>query len=328
MRKSTNSGDHLMTIPALEFRDTVVSFRISAGWASLLSTKAKTFNAVDHVSLSVQKGEILGIVGESGSGKTTISKAALGLHPINGGDILLNGRQIDNESLGKGTMQMVFQDPLSSLNPRQTVFEALSVPLLLHQLVKKNELNERIDKLLADVGLATHFYNRFPHELSGGQLQRVAIARALATQPTVLFADEAVSKLDVSVRAQILNLLKRLRDTYNLTIVFVSHDLYAARFLCDRIAVMYFGKLVEIGETSDIYANALHPYTKELLGTLDKVQSRSANARDGYNPATDDATACRYLKRCQQAMDVCQKRHPEMTDIKASHSVACSLYET
>jgi len=137
-----------------------------------------------------------------------------------------------------------------------------------------------------------------------------------------------VSKLDVSVRAQILNLLKRLRDTYNLTIVFVTHDLYAARFLCDRIAVMYFGKLLEIGETSDIYANALHPYTKELLGTLDKAQNRSTIVRDGYNPATDDATACRYLNRCQQSMDVCRKIHPGMTDIKASHSVACCLYET
>lgn len=308
----------------LEFNDSVVTFSSGAGLLSRLAGRNSQFNAVDHVSLSVRKGEILGIAGESGSGKTTICKAALGLFDTAGGTITLDG---EKTSLAGGALQMVFQDPLSSLNPRQTVAKALEIPLRLHGHAKPSEMTQAIDALLKDVGLGKQFRNRFPHELSGGQLQRAAIARALATKPRVLFADEAVSKLDVSVRAQILNLLKRLRDSYDLTIVFVTHDLHVARFLCDRIAIMYFGKLLEIGPTAQVYADPKHPYTRELLGTLDKSRTASASTRDIFNPMTDDIRACRYLNRCPHAMDACAAHHPNHRDTGPDHSTACYLYE-
>ncbi len=308
----------------LEFDDVVVSFTANAGLVARMQGRTASFNAVDHVKLSVARGEILGIVGESGSGKTTICKAALGLHSIAAGAVTLDGKVA---SLRDGTMQMVFQDPLSSLNPRQTIAEAISIPLRLHGLAGRGNVEERIDALLKDVGLGAQFRNRFPHELSGGQLQRAAIARALATKPRVLFADEAVSKLDVSVRAQILNLLKRLRQSHELTIVFVTHDLHVARFLCDRIAIMYFGKLLEFGPTRDVYANPKHPYTQELLGTLDLERKTVASTRDIFNPLTDDTSACRYLNRCPHAMPACAERHPEFRTTGQGHRTACYLYD-
>lgn len=308
----------------LSFDDTVVSFSGGGGLVSRLSGRTTRFNAVDHVTLTVRKGEILGIAGESGSGKTTICKAALGLHETAGGRITLEGRKT---TLSGGAMQMVFQDPLSSLNPRQTIAQALEIPLRLHGHAKRGEMTAAIDALLKDVGLGKQFRDRFPHQLSGGQLQRAAIARALATKPRVLFADEAVSKLDVSVRAQILNLLKRLRDRYELTIVFVTHDLHVARFLCDRIAIMYFGKLLEIGPTAQVYASPKHPYTRELLGTLDKTRPTAASTRDIFNPLRDDIRACRYLNRCPHAMPVCATVHPDQRETGPNHRTACYLYE-
>ncbi|KZY34372.1 hypothetical protein A3731_19175 [Roseovarius sp. HI0049] len=308
----------------LEFDDVVVTFAASAGMMSRLRGGTTSFNAVDHVNLSVARGEILGIVGESGSGKTTICKAALGLHGIAGGAVTLDGKPA---RLSDGSMQMVFQDPLSSLNPRQTIAEAIAIPLRLHGRAGRGDMTEAIDTLLKDVGLGAQFRNRFPHELSGGQLQRAAIARALATNPRVLFADEAVSKLDVSVRAQILNLLKRLRDSHDLTIVFVTHDLHVARFLCDRIAIMYFGKLLEFGPTRAVYADPKHPYTQELLGTLDHERKTVASTRDVFNPLTDDRRACRYLNRCPHAMAVCADRHPDFRSTGPGHATACYLYE-
>lgn len=308
----------------LEFDDVVVSFAAAAGLMSRLRGNTTQFNAVDRVSMSVARGEILGIVGESGSGKTTICKAALGLHGMAAGQVTLDGKAA---ALSDGKMQMVFQDPLSSLNPRQTIAEAIAIPLRLHGLAGRGNMAETIDALLKDVGLGAQFRNRFPHELSGGQLQRAAIARALATRPRVLFADEAVSKLDVSVRAQILNLLKRLRDSHELTIVFVTHDLHVARFLCDRIAIMYFGKLLEFGPTRDVYADPKHPYTQELLGTLDHERKTVATTRDIFNPLTDDTRACRYLNRCPHAMPACAERHPDHRQTGPGHRTACYLYE-
>lgn len=307
----------------LEFNDTVVSFQARSGVVSRLLGRGQSFNAVDHVNLYVKRGEILGIAGESGSGKTTICKAALGLHKTSGGTITQEGKPL---AAHDGSLQMVFQDPLSSLNPRQTIAHALEIPLRLRHPDMPN-VREKIDSLLGDVGLTAQFRNRFPHELSGGQLQRVAIARALATEPKVLFADEAVSKLDVSVRAQILNLLKRLRDTYDLTIVFITHDLHVARFLCDRIAIMYFGKLLELGPTRQVYSNPCHPYTKELLGTLDRGRKRTVSTRDIFNPMTDDTSACRYLNRCPHAMETCRKRHPDHRATGPDHRTACYLHE-
>ncbi len=306
----------------LQFSDVVVSFSARSGLMARLAGASNLFNAVDHVDLDIRKGEIVGIVGESGSGKTTICKAALGLVDLAGGSISVDGKPA---SLARGELQMVFQDPLSSLNPRQTVNQALATPLRLHGRTSSGDLAATVERLLRDVGLGPQFGNRYPHELSGGQLQRAAIARALATNPRVLFADEAVSKLDVSVRAQILNLLKRLRDTYDLTIVFVTHDLHVARFLCDRIAIMYFGKLVELGATRDVYSDPRHPYSQELLGTLKQDSETVLSTRDTYDPARDDRAACRYLNRCPHVMDRCRQRHPSFFQTGPGHVTACYL---
>ena len=317
-----------MSSPALEYRDLAVSFALKKGLAAALSGGPTRFNAVDRVNLSVGQGEIVGVVGESGSGKTTLSKAALGLVDIAGGDIRLFGRPVDHSTLRGGEIQMVFQDPLSSLNPRQKVREALATPLLLHGRANRKSLDQEIDALLKQVGLPIKFRDRFPHELSGGQLQRVAIARALSTKPKVLFADEAVSKLDVSVRAQILNLLKWIRETYALTIIFVTHDLHVARFLCDRIAVMYFGKLVETGKTSDVFSSPAHPYTRELIGTLDARRGDSpAEAHEAFNPSKDSTEGCRFLKRCGFSLPACRQAHPETRPISSNHTVACNLFD-
>ncbi|WP_431285679.1 ATP-binding cassette domain-containing protein [Humitalea sp. 24SJ18S-53] len=229
--------------------------------------------AVDGVSLEIAPGEILGLVGESGSGKTTLGKTLLRLHASQGGRILLQGRDITH--LGdaalrphRRAMQMVFQDPLSSFNPRHTIGQAIATPLLLHSLCPRREVPARVAGLMEDVGLPASFAARYPHQLSGGQLQRAAIGRALALSPSLLVADEAVSKLDVSVRAQILNLLRATQRRAGLAMLFITHDLHVARFLCHRVGVMHFGKLLEIGPTEQIFRAPAHDYTRALIGTL------------------------------------------------------------
>ena len=229
--------------------------------------------AVDGVSLAIAPGEILGLVGESGSGKTTLGKTLLRLHEPAAGRILLNGLDITHLNDAalrphRRAMQMVFQDPLSSFNPRQTIGTAIATPLLLHRLCPKPELPARIARILDEVGLPAAFMERYPHQMSGGQLQRAAIGRALALSPALIVADEAVSKLDVSVRAQILNLLRAVQARSNLAMLFITHDLHVARFLCHRIGVMHFGKLLEIGPTERIFGAPRHDYTRALIGTL------------------------------------------------------------
>ena len=286
----------------------------------------RPFRAVDDVSLTIGEGEIIGLVGESGSGKTTLGKAVLGLVPTSGGRIVYRGRDItglSHAALGKARreLQMVFQDPLSSFNPRHSIRRALATPLRIHNLVPPEGIDAAIADLLTQVGLPASFMTSFPHEMSGGQLQRVAIARALALQPSMIVADEAVSKLDVSVRAQILNLLKAIHARSRLTMIFITHDLHVARFLCDRIGVMYFGKLVEIGRTEDIFAAPRHPYTEALLGTIDKGRAAEADL-DLRRP---DLTfpGCRYYQRCRFRLDACREAHPPLEARSPGHEVAC-----
>jgi peptide/nickel transport system ATP-binding protein len=223
-------------------------------------------------------------------------------------------------------LQMVFQDPLSSLNPRHTVRTALATPLLLHAICRADEVETRIDEALSRAGLPTNFKRRYPHEMSGGQLQRVAIARALTMSPALVVADEPVSKLDVSVRAQILNLFKDLQQAFNITIIFITHDLRVARYLCHRIGVMYFGKLVEIAPTEELFSAPKHPYTKALLGTLDEsaatLEGQSAVAGEAFNPAAD-TVGCRYFDRCPLRVERCRAAHPSFEDVKSGHGVAC-----
>ena len=286
----------------------------------------RQFHAVEDVTLDIRTGEILGLVGESGSGKTSLAKALLRLYRPSGGRILFRGA--DLAPLGERALrpyrrdlQMVFQDPLSSFNPRQTVAQALGMPLGLHRICSRAEIPGRIDAVLSMVGLSPAFRDRFPHELSGGQLQRVAIGRALTLNPQLLVADEAVSKLDVSVRAQILNLLKDIQESSSVSILFITHDLHVARYLCHRTGVMYFGKLVELGPTEEIFTAPRHPYTQALLGTLQDEIGGGDDVEIATAPPS--AAGCRYASRCLHAAPPCQGAQPTLEPVAGGHAVAC-----
>ncbi len=284
------------------------------------------FRPVDDVTLEIHSGEALGLVGESGSGKTSLAKALLRLYRPSSGRILFGGT--DLAPLGeralrpyRRALQMVFQDPLSSFNPRQTVAQSLAMPLRLHRICSRAEMPARVDDALNRVGLSPAFRDRFPHELSGGQLQRVAIGRALLLDPHLLVADEAVSKLDVSVRAQILNLLKDVQESSAVSILFITHDLHVARYLCHRIGVMYFGKLVELGPTEEIFTAPRHPYTQALLGTLEEEIGGGDHVESATAPPA--ATGCRYASRCPHAAAPCRDAQPALDSIDNGHAVAC-----
>jgi oligopeptide/dipeptide ABC transporter ATP-binding protein len=281
------------------------------------------FRAVDSVSLTIAPGEVVGLVGESGSGKTTIAKTILRLIRPSSGRICFDGTDIT--SFGDADlrpiwrrMQMVFQDPLSSFNPRVAIGDALALPLRLRGA---GDSATKVDELLSRVGLDARFRKRYPHEMSGGQLQRVAIARALAVEPALIVADEAVSKLDVSVRAQILNLLRDVQAASGAALLFITHDLRVARYLCDRIGVMFFGRVVEIGPTETIFARPRHPYTRALLATLDDSDAPTAALEP---PAPAASGGCRYRTRCAMAMAECAHTRPELAPVAgAGVSVAC-----
>lgn len=263
-----------MTDPLLRIDNLVVEFPDP-------HRPGRRVRAVDGVSLTLDRGEILGLVGESGSGKTTLAKAVLRLYRPRAGRILLAGTDVttlDDAALrsARRHAQMVFQDPLSSFNPRHTIGRAIATPMLLHRVCPRRAVRGEIGRILSDVGLPPDFASRYPHQLSGGQLQRAAIGRALSLSPSLVVADEAVSKLDVSVRAQILNLLKRLHAERDLSLLFITHDLHVARFLSHRIGVMRAGKLLEIGPTKDVFANPRHDYTRMLLGTIGPLTEQAA----------------------------------------------------
>jgi oligopeptide/dipeptide ABC transporter ATP-binding protein len=294
---------------------------------------AARFRAVDGVSLEIYPGEVLGLVGESGSGKTTIGKTLLRLHEPAAGRVLFRGNDISHLSERslkpyRRDLQMIFQDPLSSLNPRHTVGHAIEVPLLLHNVCTRGAITGEVDRILASVGLSSSVRDRFPHELSGGQLQRVAIGRALTLSPALIVADEAVSKLDVSVRAQILNLFKEIQERLGLSLLFITHDLHVARYLCHRIGVMYFGKLVELAPTEELFGAPRHPYTKALLSTLDEELETAERDEGPFVVGESIANAasepgCLYYARCPIRVDHCKQSHPPLDAVGAEHLVAC-----
>ncbi len=288
---------------------------------------SRRFRAVDGVSLEIRAGEVLGLVGELGSGKTTVGKTLLRLYEPAGGRIAFRGVDISHLPERKlkpfrRHLQMIFQDPLSSLNPRHTVGRALEIPLLLHRLCTRPALAAEVARILATVGLPPAFAGRYPHELSGGQLQRVAIGRALTLEPALIVADEAVSKLDVSVRAQILNLFKEVQERLGLALLFITHDLHVARYISDRIGVMYFGKLVELAPTEELFAHPRHPYTEALLATLDEPDDRSAVPPEDLS-APSSAAGCRYRGRCPIARPHCSTAHPPLLPVGEGHLLAC-----
>jgi oligopeptide transport system ATP-binding protein len=277
-----------------------------------------TVKAVDGVDLDIAEGEVVGLVGESGCGKSTLGKSIMRLVQTTEGSIELLGvdlASLDAASLKKKRplFQMIFQDPYASLDPRMTVFDILAEPLIVHKIVPQEELTKEISRLMEVVGLAPRFMKKYPHEFSGGQRQRISIARALALRPKFIIADEPVSALDVSIQSQILNLLMDLKKQFNLTLLFISHDLSVIRYLSDRVAVMYLGKIVELGKSSDIFENPQHPYTKALLSAIPspdpiKEKKRQRILLDGDPPSPmKPPSGCAFHPRCRYANDSCKK---------------------
>jgi len=318
----------------LEVRDLKKHYPIKTGLFQRVTGHVK---AVDGVSFSIRKGETLGLVGESGCGKTTVARAVLQLQRPTSGSVKLNGAElteVTSDALRKlrTQMQLVFQNPYSSLNPRMTIGNALMEPMIVHGIARGKEAKERAQALLQTVGLNPYFVNRFPSEFSGGQRQRIGIARALSVNPQFVICDEPISSLDVSIQAQIVNLLKRLQQELGLTYLFISHDLRMVRYISDRAAVMYLGKIVETGDSKRMFENPLHPYTKALWSAvpipdpeIEEKRERIVLEGDVPSPANPPA-GCHFCTRCPAVMDVCRQIEPEMREIEPSHWAACHLY--
>lgn len=299
--------------------------------------KKEFVKAVDGVTFEVKKGEVFGIVGESGCGKSTLGRGVCKLENLTSGHVYLDGEDITEyndrrmRSIRK-KVQMVFQDPYASLNPRMSVFDIIAEPLLVHHLYQdKADLEKKVLDLLHRVGLDDYHANRYPHEFSGGQRQRIGIARALAVEPSLIIADEPVSALDVSVQAQVLNLLNELKHDLDLTYIFVAHDLSVVEYISDRVGVMYLGNFVEVGEKEKIYSNPMHPYTQALLSAVpvpDPTAKRERILLEGSIPsAHKPPTGCKFHTRCPKCMECCKTQAPERYEVDDGHYVYCHLYD-
>ncbi|WP_440705709.1 ABC transporter ATP-binding protein [Heyndrickxia oleronia] len=301
--------------------------------------KKQKLRAVDGISFTIHKGETLGLVGESGCGKSTVGRTLLQLYQPTSGVVKFAGKKLESQQSKAGEkqyhqdVQMIFQDPYSSLNPRMTVLEIISEGLMIHQPnMNKEDRRSRVTELLELVGLDRNHANRYPHEFSGGQRQRIGIARALAVEPKFIVADEPIAALDVSIQAQIVNLLKQLQDERDLTYLFIAHDLSMVKHISDRIAVMYLGQMMELAESEELYEEPLHPYTAALLSAiplpdpvLERKRERIILKGDVPNPI-NPPSGCPFRTRCPQAMGVCAEKTPIWQEVKPNHFVACHLY--
>ena len=316
--------------PLLTATNLSVGFAVMSPLAARIRHEERVLRAVDGVDLTIERGEALALVGESGSGKSTLARALTGLEPLTAGEIKLDGKVLGKRR-ARGDMrrvQMVFQDPYSSLNPRLTVGGILHELLHVHHVVPRSEVESFSKELIGLVGLTEDALTAYPRQFSGGQRQRVAIARALALRPELLVADEPVSALDVSVQATILNLLQDLQSTLGLTLLLISHNLAVVRHLCDRVAVMYLGRIIEVAPTEELYANPAHPYTRGLLAAIPRMtpMSEFAPAVIGDPPSPlNIPSGCRFRTRCPIAQDICAREDPALTAApgRASHQAAC-----
>lgn len=316
----------------LEIKNLNVTYQTKKG----LIGKIQTVHAVNNVSLDIQKGEILAIAGESGCGKSTLAKAIMKLVKSDSGEILLNGENVLNLKHNKDLkkfyqkVQMIFQNPYSSLNPKMKIGEILKEPLIINTNLKKEEITKIVEEKIEKVGLDKSALNLYPHEFSGGQRQRIAIARSLILNPEFIIADEPVSALDVSIQAQIINLLKQLKEDFNLTFLFISHDLSVIKYLSDRIAIMYLGEVVEIGRTEEIFKNPKHPYTKALLSSVPELNPQDEKERihlQGELPSPENLpTGCKFHTRCPYVMEICKTSTPQVKEFSDTHNCKCFLY--
>ena len=324
-----------MPEPLLELRDVKTHFPVRHGL--VFQREVGTVRAVDGVSLTVAAGEVVGLVGESGCGKSTLARTIMQLIPPTAGTVLLGGRNLTTGTAAdlrgaRRQLQMVFQDPYASLNPRLTVFDTLAEPMRVHRICPAGEIPSRVAALMERVGLAPRFVRKYPHEFSGGQRQRIAIARALALEPRIIIADEPVSALDVSIQAQILNLLAGLCRDMNLALVFIAHDLSVVKHISDRVAVMYLGRIVELGPAVDVIERPAHPYTRALVSAIpvpdpERERSRQRIVLAGDPPSPlNPPPGCAFHPRCPQATDLCRQQRPEMKNFQgiriACHAVA------
>ena len=320
--------------PLLSVRNLKMHFPIYAG---VFRKRVGEVKAVDDISLDIYKGETLGLVGESGCGKSSVGRSILRLYSITDGEIIFDGKDIGNAPDGelrqlRPTMQMVFQDPQASLNPRMTVSDIISEPLVEHTDLTARARDDRVRELMTSVGLNAGFINRYPHEFSGGQRQRIGIARALALNPKFIVCDEPIAALDVSIQAQVINLLEDLQEEFGLTYLFISHDLSVVRHLAGRVAVMYLGKIVESALRQDLYDNPLHPYTQALLSAVPEPDPDRESQRDriilrGDVPSpSNPPKGCNFCTRCPKVMDICKSIDPPDIKLEGGRTISCHLY--
>ena len=312
----------------LEIKNLSKEFQVQK---SFFNSSNLTVKALQNVSFSIKKNQVVGLVGESGSGKSTLGKTIMKLLNPTTGNIIFNNIDIteyNNQQMKKirKKLQMIFQDPFASLNPRKTIFDTLAEPLRVHSLIDKKNLNEYLIKIIQDVGLNTESLSRYPHEFSGGQRQRIGIARALIFKPQFIIADEPVSALDVSIQAQVLNLLEKIRDEYNLTMIFISHDLSVIQYFSDVVIVLYLGRVMEISTKKKLFEKPLHPYSKALLSAVPKVQSKNTNKillKGDIPSPINPPSGCVFRTRCNYAIKQCSEITPLLKEVDGDRKVAC-----